>query len=129
MNRPELTNKTDSTLLAVTFLSLVITGCSSQSRHTMLVPHYDPKPAHCHIDFFTQGKPSHEFERISRLDVHIERTYYVRSQLDDVLPELSKEACASGADAVIDIEERSSSINLRETNIYHATGTGVRYLP
>lgn len=129
MNRPGLREKAESTLLAVSLFSLVITGCSSQSRHTMLVPHYDPKPAHCHIDFFTQDRPSRQFERISRLDVHIERTYYVRSQLDDALPELSKEACASGADAVMDIEERSSSINLRETNIYHVTGTGIRYLP
>lgn len=41
---------------------------------------------------------------------------------------LRKEACASGADAVIDIDERGSSINLRETSIYHVTAIAVRYL-
>lgn len=95
----------------------------------MLVAQHNPKPADCHIEIFTNGQPPRQFERISRLDVHIERTYYVKSQLNDALPELRKEGCASGADAVIDIQERSSNFNLAETNAYHVTGTGVRYLP
>ena len=94
----------------------------------MLVPQYDSKPADCHIEIFTNEQPSQHFERISRLDVHIERTYYVKSQLDDALPLLRKEGCASGADAVIDIQERRSNFNLAETNAYHVTGTGIRYL-
>ena len=95
----------------------------------MLVLQHNPKRINCHIEIFKNGQPSQQFERISRLDVHIERTYYVRSQLDDALPELRKEGCASGADAVIDIQERNSNFNLSETNSYHVTGTGVRYLP
>ena len=94
----------------------------------MLVPQHDPKPANCDIEIFANGQPSQPFERIARLDVHIERTYYVKSQLNDALPELRKEGCAAGADAVIEILERSSSINLAETHIYHVIGTGIRYL-
>jgi hypothetical protein len=129
MHRPHLKETARVTNLAVAFFALAMTGCSIQSRHTMLVSRHVSKPPDCHIEFYTKGHPSREYERLSRLDTHIERTYYVRSHLEDALPMLRKEACASGADAVIDIEERSSSINLRETSIYHVTATAVRYLP
>jgi hypothetical protein len=116
------------TNLGVTIFAITLIGCSSQSRYTMLVPQHDPKPANCDIEIFASGQPSQQFARISRLDVHIERTYYMTSKLDDALPDLRKEGCASGADAIIDIQERSSNFNLAETNAYHVTGTGIRYL-
>lgn len=117
------------TNLVVTFFAIAMTGCSSQSRHSMLVPQHNSKPANCHIEIFTTGHPSKKFERISRLDVHIERTFFIRSKLNDALPDLRKEACASGADAVIDIQERTLNFNLNETNTYHVTGSGIRYFP
>lgn len=129
MHGPNLNEMARATSLVVACFAIAMTGCSIQSRHTMLVSHYVSKPSDCHIEFYTEGHPPREYERISRLDAHIERTYYVKSHLEDALPMLRKEACASGADAVIDIEERGSSINLRETNIYHVTATAVRYLP
>ena len=95
----------------------------------MLVPQHVPKPENCQIEIFRGEHPARQSERVSRLDVHIERTYYVRSQLDDALPELQKEACASGADGIIDIQERISHFNLSETNSYHVTATGIRFLP
>ena len=117
------------TNLLITLFMITLTGCSYQNRYTMLDEQHNPKPSNCHIEIFTNGQPSRHFERISRLDVDIERTYYIKSQLDHALPELRKEGCASGADAVIDVQERSSSFNLAETNAYRVTGTGVRYLP
>ena len=104
---PGMRRNVSVTNIAVTLFLIALTGCSHQSRHTMLVPQHNSKPADCHIEIFINGQPSQQFERIFRLDVHIERTYYVKSQLDDALPELRKEGCASGADAVIDIQERS----------------------
>lgn len=115
--------------LAIVLLAGIMAGCSTQSRHTMLVPQHILKPDDCQIEIFRKEHPARQFERISRLDVHIERTYYVRSQLNDALPELQKEACASGADGIIDIRERSSNFNLSETNSYHVTATGIRFLP
>ena len=112
-------------LVLLTALSL--TSCSSQSRYTMLVPTHLSKPSDCDVEVFRTGYPSKEFVRISRIDVHIERTYFVRSNFDDVLPKLKKEACESGADAIIEIQERSANINLDETNIYHVTATGIKY--
>ena len=108
-------------------LLLLLTYCSSQSKYTMLVPTHVSKPADCVIEVFRGADPGRAFTKISRIDVHIERTYYIRSNFEDVLPELKKQACESGADAIIDIQERSSNINVSETNIYHVTATGIRY--
>ena len=102
-------------------------GCSTSAHYSMLVPTHTPKPSDCAIEVFKTGLPSKKFIRISRLDVHRERTYYGRTGLDDVLDELKEQACASGADAVIEIDERSNNINLHETNIYHVTATGIQY--
>lgn len=93
----------------------------------MLDSQHIPKAPDCDVEIFRTGYPPKEFVRISRIDVHIERTYYMRSDFDNALPMLRKEACESGADAIIEITERSSHINLSETNIYHITGSGIRY--
>lgn len=95
----------------------------------MLVPYHESKPPDCLIEVYQTGVPSKAYVRISRLDVHIERTYYARSSFQDALPELKRKACESGADAVIEIQERSANINLSETNMYHVTATGVKYQP
>jgi uncharacterized protein YbjQ (UPF0145 family) len=41
------------------------------------------------------------------------------------MPELKKQARLSGADAVIDIQEKHSKV--LETSVYHVTATGIRY--
>jgi hypothetical protein len=71
--------------------------------------------------------PNKPFNRIARLDVHLEKTGFVRSSFDDALPELKKQARQAGADAVIEIQEIRSQI--LETMVYHVTATGVRYVP
>jgi hypothetical protein len=95
----------------------------------MLVPNHDSRATDCKVEVYQTGLPSKEFVRIPRIDVHLERTYYIRSTFEDALPELKARACESGADAVIEIQERSSNINLSETNLYHVTATGVKYQP
>ena len=106
---------------------LFLTACTSHGRYTMLVPTHTSKSPDCDVDVFQAGYPSREFVKIARIDVHIERTYYLRSNLKDVLPELRKQACETGADAIVEIEERSSKMNLSETHIYHVTATGIKY--
>ena len=116
------------TLMMGLFLAAwFVGGCSSASRYSRLGAAYESKSPNCEIDVFRTGHPSKTFMRISRIDVHVERTYYMRSNFDDVLTKLRREACASGADAIIDIQERSSNINLSETNIYHVSAIGIKY--
>jgi len=45
--------------------------------------------------------------------------------LNNALPLLKNEARLAGADAIIEIRERSS--NVLETNIYHTTAVGIVY--
>jgi uncharacterized protein YbjQ (UPF0145 family) len=74
---------------------------------------------------FREGVPDRPFERICRLDVHLEKTHFVGSDLDDALPKLMTEARLCGADAIIEIEERRSRI--AETRVYHVNAIGIRF--
>jgi hypothetical protein len=62
---------------------------------------------------------------LSRLDVHLEKTHFIESSLSDALPELKRQARLSGADAVIEIRERTSKV--AETRVYHVSATGIRF--
>jgi hypothetical protein len=102
------------------------TACSStQSRYVMLGKEYPSRGNQCNIEIFRTGSPSKKYIRISRLDVHLEKSFFSPLDYDNALPELKKQACRSGADAVVDIKERSSSIG--ETRVFHVTATGIKY--
>jgi len=98
-----------------------------QDRQIPLGTIYSSRSPDCAIEVFRSEIPSKEFLKISRIDVHIERTYYIRTNFEEALPELKIKACESGADAIIDIQERSSYINNDETHIYHVIATGIKY--
>jgi hypothetical protein len=113
-------------VLCLTGLSAFATSCAtSQSRFVHLEGEYPSRPAECEVEIFREGVPGKEFVRISRLDVHLEKTHFIRSRFEDALPELKKQACLSGADAVIEIRDRSTAF--AETEVYHITATGIRY--
>jgi hypothetical protein len=98
---------------------------TKQSRYAMIDQAYPKRAEGCFIEVFRNQQPEKEFIRISRLDVHIEKTHLIGSGFDEALPELNKQACLSGADAIIDVEESHSSH--LETKIYHVTATGIKY--
>jgi len=112
--------------LALCFVALFTVSCATmQSRYSMLGNSYPQKPEGCDVQVFHDEVPQRPFVKISRLDVHLEKTHFINSSLDDALPELKKQACLSGADAIIEIRESSSMV--WETRVYHVTATGVRY--
>jgi hypothetical protein len=98
---------------------------TTQSRYSMHDKSYSPKPKNYDVQIFHPQMPQRPFIRISRLDVHLEKSYFIGSSLDDALPELKKQARLSGADAIIEIRQRSSMII--ETRVYHVTATGIRF--
>jgi len=109
-------------------LILFFVSCSTtQSRFVPLGPTHESKPTDCSLEVIRTGTPSKDFIKISRIDVHVERTYYIRSGFDDALPELRIKACASGADAIFEIQETSSKMIIGETHIYNVTATGIKY--
>ena len=96
-----------------------------QSRFSPLGGTVPPRSTSSRVEVFQTGTPTRPYERVSRLDVHLEKTALVTSTFSDALPELEKQARLSGADAIMDVHETRSSLN--ETRIYHVTATGIRY--
>jgi hypothetical protein len=113
--------------LALCLVALFTVSCATiQSRYIMLGDSYPSKPEGYNVQVFQDEVPPRPFVRISRLDVHLEKTHFIGSALDDALPELKKQARLSGADAIIEIRESRSGVG--ETKIYHVTATGIRYI-
>jgi putative heavy-metal-binding protein len=113
--------------VALSALLCFVSGCATtQSRISFLGEHYPPRAADVAVEVFRDGVPDRPFNRIARLDVHLEKTGFVTSRFEDALPELKKQARQAGADAVIEIQETRSQI--LETMVYHVTATGVRYV-
>lgn len=111
--------------LCLCFAAMLCAACTTQSRFSPLGNSQPPRPETAAVEVFQTGAPTRPYERVSRLDVHLEKTHLVPSSFSDALPELEEQARLSGADAIIDIRESRSSLN--ETLIYHVTATGIRY--
>jgi hypothetical protein len=91
----------------------------------MLGQSYSPKKENYEVQVFLNNTPKRPFLKISRLDVHLEKTFFVGSSLSEALPELKKQARLSGADAIIEIRE--TRLTVVEALVYHVTATGIRY--
>jgi len=112
--------------LGVLFVCMLASSCATtQSRYVMLGQTYPPRSIDCDVEVFKTSVPSKGFIKIARIDAHLEKSHFIKSDFEDALPELKKQACLSGADAIIEIQERSSSV--LETKIYHVTATGIKY--
>ena len=113
--------------LALVVGTLLLSACTTQqSRYVLLDQSYGPLPSYFPVEVFRFGLPEKPFERVARLDVHLEKAYFLSSDFEDALPSLIEQARLSGSHAIIEIEERTSSV--LETKIYHVTATGVRFL-
>jgi hypothetical protein len=112
--------------LLVVLVPLLISCATTQSRNVSLGKIFPPRSADCSIAVYKDGLPTRAFERISRLDVHIERTHFSQSDFESALPELKRQACLSGADAIIEIQERTASFRF-ENRAYHVTAVGIKF--
>jgi hypothetical protein len=107
-------------------LLVLIAGCATtRARFVPLGDAQPPRGAGCDPEIFRDRVPGREFSRVSRIDVHMERTLFRQPSFQDAIPELRRQACLSGAEAVVDIEEREGA--LVENRSYHVTGFGVKY--
>jgi len=87
---------------------------------------YNALPSDFEVEVYRSEPPQRPFKRVARLDVHIEKTHFLSTDFEDALPELREQARLSGSHAIIEIEERNSS--LLETKIYHVSATGIRFV-
>ena len=112
---------------AVVFLGTLLVSCATtQSRFTPLGQAHPSRPENCSVAVLKDSAPQKAFERVSRLDVHIERTGFAQADFESAIPELKKQACLSGADAIIEIQERSTGFRF-ENRAYHVTATGIKF--
>lgn len=113
-------------VLGLWLVVLLVGSCmTAQSRYSMLGQSYPSKPEGFDVQVFYDVEPPRPYVKISRLDVHLEKSHFIRSSLDDALAELKKQARLSGADAIIQIRENSSMVG--DTNVYHVTAVGIHY--
>lgn len=109
---------------AMVFLVMASLGCATMSaHHAPLGNAYPPRPDGADVEVFGPGASPGQCVRVSRLDVHIEKTMFAGSTLEEALPALKQEARLSGADAITEIEEHTSV--RAETRMYHATAVGL----
>jgi len=103
----------------------LLSGCAaSQSRMQPIgeAPLQSRAPT-CTVEVWRTGQPSRPFTKVARLDVHQEATYFLQPSFDDLLPDLKKQACRAGADAVIDVVETKGGY--LETSSLHVTATAI----
>jgi len=112
-------------LAAVLCLGLLPACSTTQGRFVPLGEPRPPRTADAHVDVYRDALPTRPFERVARLDAHLEKTAFRKSSFEDALPELMRRARAAGADAIIEPKEQRSQVG--ETMIYHITATGIRY--
>lgn len=113
-------------------LALLSTGCVVhqgqvvQSSFRSIGPPTDPRISSCEVDIFRTTSSSKKHRKVSRIDVHMESVESHYPRFSEIFPELSRQACESGADAVIDFRERESNLS-GGIHTYHVTATGIRY--
>lgn len=113
--------------VTVIFLALILCGCvATTGNYRPLNGGAVARAADCQVAIYRDSPPKLPYVAISRLNVHLEKTFFVSSDYVSATAELRRQACLSGAEAVVDLQEQSSSY--LETRIYNLSGTGVRFL-
>ncbi|WP_243050457.1 hypothetical protein [Dyella sp. RRB7] len=114
-------------LLWVVFLASSLNACmATTGNYRSLNEHNAARPPDCDVAIFKDQLPAKPYVAISRLNVHLEKTFFTPSDFSSASGELRRQACLSGADGVIDIEEKKSSF--LETRIYNLSATGIRFI-
>lgn len=106
-------------------LALSLGGCVSSQSTAFPVGEksYPPKPAQAQVALFRDGRPQRAYKVVANLNVHIEKTFFAQSAFTEALPQLEQLARQHGADALIDVVEKTSRLN--ETFIYNVTAAAI----
>jgi uncharacterized protein YbjQ (UPF0145 family) len=72
-----------------------------------------------------EGPPARPFIKVSHLDLYVEKKVAGEPSLEEILPELKKQARLSGAEAIMEVEWTLRGT--KEAGIYHVTATGIAY--
>lgn len=86
-----------------------------------------PKAAHAPVQLFRDAAPTRPFTVVAKLNVHLEKTFFIPSAFSEALPQLETLARQHGADALTEVVEKKSRLN--ETFIYNVTATAIVFDP
>ena len=96
--------------LAVIFPVLSLAACSGLAGGSTVSSAADaavpPKPDDCEIMVYQSGLPGGAYDVVARLTARIEGPPAPGGDLASVMPELKKQACRAGADAIIGLGVR-----------------------
>jgi uncharacterized protein YbjQ (UPF0145 family) len=79
------------------------------------------------VDVIVAGAPGRPVREVARLDFYVEKRSAGGGTLDDVLPELKRQARMSGAEAVSDVKWTLSDAGEGSAGVYHVTATCLAY--
>jgi len=114
-------------LLLATFIVAVTSGCMSvQPAAFPIGKQRSPRPEQSPVQLFKDTLPSRPYEEVARLNVHIEKTFFIPSAFPEALPQLEKLARQNGADAIISVSEKKTRLN--ETFIYNVSAIAVAFV-
>lgn len=117
--------------LIVCVLATMMSSCATHARISF-VPKgsaaYEPRQPSCDVQVFRDAKPDRPYVEIGTINYHDERhrTSAGGLTLDAALPEIRRQACAAGADAVVNLHVTDEK--RLEWAMFHVTAIAVRFL-
>jgi hypothetical protein len=114
-------------LLFAAFVVALTSGCMTVQPAAFPIGRQRPaRPEQSPVQLFKDAPPSRPYEEVARLNVHIEKTFFIPSAFAEALPQLEKLARQNGADAIISVQEKKSRLN--ETFIYNVSAIAVVFV-
>lgn len=83
-----------------------------RSKVELVGPKRPARPPNCEVEIFSDSKPEKRYEVVARIDVYVRRNKVTQGRqavYEEAVPELRKQACKVGADAVIVLRQTVSS--------------------
>lgn len=107
-------------------LSGLLGGCTSiDGSYTPADGGAPARAEDCHVEVY-RLPPSQPYTVVSRITVHVDRTHFLGRSIDEPMPELLRQACRSGADAVTNLSEELDSHS--GSDAYTLTAEGIQLI-
>jgi hypothetical protein len=108
--------RTTRGLIVVMIACIAVTACAPvvHSGAFPLGRTYPARVADCDVELFRTAAPAVPFDPIARITVRVQATGVAAADFDTALPELKRQACAHGADALHEFREaRGGHVEMR----------------
>lgn len=79
-------------------LAALLGGCAASGKRVRIGPERPAKPEGCEITMYLEQKPAKAYTVVGQVEAHGTDSF------SELLPVLSREACALGADAIVDVK-------------------------